>query len=124
MDWKRLLVALLFFIIAGWFYQQHEHVLHNYEGSTWQRIDSKLSKPWFKNNSNPEIENHWFWQFFPFVRDGYHFFSWMMKLFYWLMFAIYLYKDEPYLRFIVYVGVTMALFDYVSSLITYGWTFK
>ena len=121
MDWKCLLVALLFFIIAGWFYMQHEHVNFNYSGSYWEKLDQGFDRPWFKNNSRPDIQR--MLPMLPFLWDGYHCFSWLMKLCYWLMFAIYFYKDERYLWYVVLLGLGMAFGNYFMSLFTYGWTF-
>ena len=119
-----IIPSLIVWIVAGWFYQQHEHVKFNYSGSLWEKLDNKFKHPWFKNNSRPDLQIHWLFKFIPFTWDGYHFFAWMMKLCYWVSFAIPMYVVEPYLLFVLFVGVIFSTSDFVFSKVLYKWTFK
>ena len=120
-----LIPVFVLWIFAAMFYQLHEHVLHNYWGSKFDKWDNKkFDRPWFKNNSRPDLQDHWFFRFLPFTWDGYHCFAWLMKLCYWLIFAIVLYVLlEPYLWFSLLLGLVMSLLDVAFGKLAYRWFF-
>lgn len=119
-----ILIMLVFWIIGGWFYQQHEHVKFNYDGSHWQKFDSKMSKPYFKNNSHPEREVHPVLRYLPFTWDGYHAFSWLMKVFYVLMAFTPLYYMGAPVLILIFIALVFGVLNYFVSDYTYYWTFK
>jgi len=114
-----MMKPFLFWLIAAWFYQQHEHVKFNYKDSFWEHLDKKLKRAWFKNNSRPDWEKK-YWMF-PFIWDGYHFFSWMMKLFYWLTYPFVI---DASLSIWLITGVVFAVTESLQNQVTYDWTFK
>jgi len=122
-NWK-LPTVIILFLLAGWCYQQHEHINFNYPGSFWEQVDSKMERPWFKNNSRPEWQDHSVLKFLPFTWDGFHFFSSLMKFYFFLIFAIYLYQEEPYWWFVVFMGLAIGVLDLIVSKLTYGWFFQ
>jgi len=113
-------ISFILMVAENWCYQQHEHLKFNYKGSFWDKLDQKLMRPWFRNNSRPDWRAKY--NYIPFIWDGYHFFSWIMKMFYYFSFAIWMIPDLHW--GILPITIVYMFLSYTQNQITYRWTFK
>jgi len=116
-----LLIAVICFLLASMLFMMHEHVLFNYAGSRFELWDNRMKRPWWKNNSRPELKKY-IW--LPMIRDGYHFLGWLMQLCYWGMFGAAIFDKVQSFWGISYLGLWMGVFAVIVHNVSYGWFFK
>ena len=114
--------VVVLFVLANMLFMIHEHIRINYSGSLFERWDKGFKRPWFKNNSRPDLKKKFPW--FPFIWDGYHSAGWFMQFMYWMMFAVAIYPQIKNILAISYLGIWMAILGLIVHNITFSWFFK